>query len=310
MPNLPTLLAATFILAQITPDGRESAPKAAPVEARAEEPVRYQPAIAPFISASVATYPDARKRFEDGLPRKTYLFVTVRLGGGGGPPGMAKIRVSSIDDGKGLIYGRALEDVKGRFGIRQDDDVTVHEADLIDWKITHPDGSAEGDAVGKYIASLGPDANPSGLLLDQRDKDLNSIEGSKTVDAALNQTFLELFGDKSLRVQSEPSVAAPAVWEWHSLATKYFGTSPTALAGELGARAEAIKATRKVAVEKEDIDGRDLVTATAFVVLRKGDVVFEVTQDLQFYYNAKKVLERVDWGLREGRWIVMGAKAK
>jgi hypothetical protein len=310
MLNLPAFLAVSFIFAQITPDGRESAPKAAPVEARVEEPVRYQPAIAPFISASVASYPDARKRFQDGLPRKTYLFVSVRLGGGGGPPGMATIRVSSIDDRKGLIYGRALEDVKGRFGIRQDDDVTVHEADVIDWKITHPDGSAEGDAVGKYIAALGPDANPSGLLLDQRDKDLNAIEGSKTVDAALNQTFLDLFGDKNLRVQLEPSVAAPAVREWRSLATKYFGTSPTALVAELGARAEAIKATRKVAVEKGDIDGRDLVTVTAFVVLRKGDVVFEVTQDLQFFYSARKELERVDWGLRVGRWIMMAPKAK
>lgn len=310
MFNLPVLLAFTGIFAQITPGGRESAPKPAPVETRVEEPVRYQAAIAPYIAASIGTYPDARKRFLAGLPRKTSLIVSVRLDGGGGPPGLATIKVTNIDEKKGLIYGRSLADVKGHFGIRQDDDVTLHEADVIDWKITHPDGSVEGDGVGKYIDSLGSDTNPSDLLLDQRDKDLLSIERSKTVETALNQTFLDLFGDKDLKIQSDPSVVAPAVREWRSLARKYHGIPPEGLVAELSERAEAIKATRKVTVEDQPFMGKDLVMVTAYVVLRKGDVVFEITQYLQFYYSSKKTLERVDWGLRVGRWIVMGAKAK
>jgi hypothetical protein len=274
----------------------------------AEPNARYQKAIAPYIAAAVSTYGNAKKQFLAGLPRKDAFYVSARVSRVTGVYVLAIVKVTKIDESKGLISGRVQNDVGGHTGYRKYDDISIPESEVIDWRIARSDGSDEGDFVGKFIASLDPDTNVAELLADQRDVDLAKIQTSKTVDKALDSTFLKLFDDKDIRLEASPS-ASPASNVWPSLEKKYRDLGPDALTAELKNRAAAIGKTDKVTVEHSDFQNRDLIMVAAYVVLKKNDVLFEISQYLHFYFNAKGRLDRVAWGLRAGDWILLAPKA-
>jgi len=280
--------------------------EAARADASPEPTVRYQRAIAPYIASGVGTYPGARQRYLAGLPGKDSFFVIARLTRGPSICALAVVRVAGIDGKKGVISGRIVNAVTGHSGYRQGADIAFPESEVIDWKIGHSDGSEEGNAVGRYIASLGPGVDPSELLVDQRDVDLTGLERSQTVETAIEQTFLRFFGDGDLRVDAAASTPA-ALKEWPALTRRYRHTPPADLLAEFGAKATALGPARKVTVESMDFQGRKIVLVAAYVVLGKGDSIFEIKQYLHFYYRDAKVLDRVIWGLREGRWIDRGA---
>ena len=52
------------------------------------------------------------------------------------------------DDG---ITGRIASDIVGVKGFKNGDPYTVPEVELVDWLIAHPDGSEEGNVVGKFL---------------------------------------------------------------------------------------------------------------------------------------------------------------
>lgn len=222
---------------------------------------------------------------------------------------LAIVKVTSIDESEKLIHGRVQNDVGEHTGYTEGDDISFPESEVIDWKISHPNGAEEGDVVGKYFASLGPDINVNGLLADQRDADLGKLENSKTVESALDNTFLRLFDDKNLKVEVLPSSIAPAIKVWPSLYRKYRDLTPDALIAELNKRAAAIAKTDKVTVEPSSFQDKSLIMVSAYVVLGKNDVLFEINQYLHFYFDRKGHLDRVAWGLRAGRWMNLPPKA-
>lgn len=230
---------------------------------------RYQKAIAPYIAAATSTYPDAKKRFLAGLPRKEAFYVSARVSRVIGLYALAIVKVTSIDESEKLIHGRVQNDVGEHTGYTEGDDISFPESEVIDWKISHPNGAEEGDVVGKYFASLGPDINVNGLLADQRDADLGKLENSKTVESALDNTFLRLFDDKNLKVEVLPSSIAPAIKVWPSLYRKYRDLTPDALIAELNKRAAAIAKTDKVTVEPSSFQDKSLIMVSAYVVLGK-----------------------------------------
>jgi hypothetical protein len=274
-------------------------------EASAESsaPVKYQKTIASYIAAGVGSYPAAKKRYENGLPRTDRFYVVARLARGAGICAMAVVRVSGIDEQNGTVNGRIENEIDGRLGYHEKDEITVPESAVIDWKIAHSDGSVEGDVVGKFLNSSGAGAKASELLVDQRDLDLINLEKSQIVEDAINQTFLQLFDDKGIKVQATPSAIAPAIKEWPDLYRKYRDRTPDELIAELSARAAAIRATRKVTVELSGIDDKKIILVAAFVALKKGGSIFEIEQYLHFNYTGAKKLGGVIWGLREGRWL-------
>jgi uncharacterized protein YegJ (DUF2314 family) len=60
--------------------------------------------------------------------------------------------VYKISDGR--VVGRIANSIEMVKGYRQGQIYEFAERDLVDWLITKPDGSEEGNFVGKYLESL------------------------------------------------------------------------------------------------------------------------------------------------------------
>jgi hypothetical protein len=106
-------------------------------------------AIAPYVAQAKSTYPAAKARFLSGLPNGQYFFVTTRLHDKTGAFEQVFIAVASIQGG--LITGRIASDINLVSGYKNGDVYAFPETELLDWLITHPDGSEEGNVVGKFL---------------------------------------------------------------------------------------------------------------------------------------------------------------
>lgn len=112
----------------------------------------FEAAIAPYVAEAKRTYPAAKERFLTGLPVGQSFFVTTRLYDGSGDFEQVFIAVRSIENG--IISGRIWSDINRVQGYNLGDDYTFTESDILDWLISHPDGSEEGNFVGKYLDAL------------------------------------------------------------------------------------------------------------------------------------------------------------
>jgi hypothetical protein len=110
---------------------------------------RFEKAIAPLVAKARASYPQAKKRYLAGLPAGQSFFLTARLSDPSGRIEQVFIAVDSIHDGK--VSGRIWSDVLQVRRYRRGDTFSFREADLIDWLITKPDGSEEGNLVGNFL---------------------------------------------------------------------------------------------------------------------------------------------------------------
>ena len=118
----------------------------------------YERAIAPYVAKARATYPSAKKRFEAGLQRGYKFAVLVRLQGVDHAKreiqeGHVFVEVHSIK--KGTVYGRINSPIS-MVGHKQGDLISFPESEIIDWVIQHPDGSEEGNVVGKFTDHYKP----------------------------------------------------------------------------------------------------------------------------------------------------------
>jgi len=152
------LLSLTTVVAQQRDPGvhiAANAPQDKPGQITAEQEKKFNEAIKPYIEQARKTYPEAKQRFLDGLPPKHSFFVTTRLHAPSGRFEQVFVAVKEIKDGKitGIIYSeiQLLKDAF-KFG----DSYTFAESDLLDWTITNPDGSEEGNFVGKFLDTYQP----------------------------------------------------------------------------------------------------------------------------------------------------------
>ena len=128
-----------------------NAPKDKPVNAKGREVSRFEEAIKPYIEEARKTYPEAKRRFLQGLPPKHTFFITTRLYDAAGRFEQVFIAVKEIKDGK--ITGLIWTDVQLVSGYRARDSYTFPESELIDWTVSKPDGTEEGNFVGKFLDS-------------------------------------------------------------------------------------------------------------------------------------------------------------
>jgi hypothetical protein len=142
------ILMATLVLAWIcvgcAPDTQES-PSDTAVHAPRDV---FDQAIAPYLAQARASYPDARRRFLAGLPRAHVFFVTTRLIEGSESEDPF-VQVDAIQDGQ--IHGRIGSTMARVKSFKRGDPVTFPESAVMDWTITKPDGTEEGNAVGKFL---------------------------------------------------------------------------------------------------------------------------------------------------------------
>lgn len=108
--------------------------------------------MAPHIEKARQTYPDAKKRYLAGLPRGESFFVTTVLRDKEGASEQVFIAVSSVQGTK--ITGKIASDILTVQGFQRGQAYSLDEADLVDWLISKPDGSEEGNFVGKYLDSV------------------------------------------------------------------------------------------------------------------------------------------------------------
>jgi uncharacterized protein YegJ (DUF2314 family) len=120
----------------------------------AESAAAYDRAIAPYVAKARASYPAAKKRFLAGLPPGHKFSVRVSLFDRDGKREDSFIHVESIKNEKvtGIIETqlRLLTDYKT--GQR----ITFPESKIDNWVIVRPDGTEEGNYVGKFLDHYKP----------------------------------------------------------------------------------------------------------------------------------------------------------
>jgi uncharacterized protein YegJ (DUF2314 family) len=111
-------------------------------------------AMQPYIAQARSKWPEARKRFLAGLPPYHSFFVTTLLVDEDDRREQVFIAVDSIRNG--VISGRIWNRVDVVRGFSMGDDYSFPESQLRDWMIARPDGSEEGNFVGKFLDSYEP----------------------------------------------------------------------------------------------------------------------------------------------------------
>ena len=131
-----------------------NAPADRPQDVTADEARKFQDAIRPYVQKAKETYPDAKKRYLDGLPPKHVFFVTARLTDATGRWEQVFVEVKEIKNG--IIRGIIASEIRLVSKFKYADQYSFPESDLIDWTISKPDGTEEGNFVGKFLDTYKP----------------------------------------------------------------------------------------------------------------------------------------------------------
>jgi len=117
-----------------------------------EKQRKYDQMIAPYIEQARKTLPDAKKRFLLGLKSGEVFYLVTRIYDKDGKFEQVFVRVKDWhdDDIKGLIENE-LYTVKEYHNGQL---IVFKEKGVYDWLISKPDGSEEGNFIGKYLDSV------------------------------------------------------------------------------------------------------------------------------------------------------------
>src|SRR3981081_1696874 len=116
-----------------------------------EDVAKYEAAIAPYIQKARDTLPDAKKRYLDGLPKGQILYITIRLTDPLGRFEQAFVKVNSWTGT--IIKGTLASDMELVKKYKKGEALTCRESQVMDWTITKPDGTEEGNFVGKFLGT-------------------------------------------------------------------------------------------------------------------------------------------------------------
>lgn len=147
--NIGLLLALPFALLTALAEEEADTPK--PVD----RPMKYSPQemekrFEPYIKLARETFPEARKRFLEGLPEGYKFYVTYVLHDHKDKKlEQVFIRVGSIKNG--MIYGTIDSDLRTVTSYKTGAPIEVKEQAIRDWTIVAPDGSEEGNYLGKFL---------------------------------------------------------------------------------------------------------------------------------------------------------------
>lgn len=136
---------------QLAPNAPQDSPVAAAQKCVMDA---IESAIQPYTAQARASWPKARERYLAGLPRGHTFFVTALLTDQTGRREQVFIAVESIR--AGTITGRIWSSIAIVRGYHHGDRYSLPEAELRDWTISKPDGSEEGNFVGKFLDTYEP----------------------------------------------------------------------------------------------------------------------------------------------------------
>jgi hypothetical protein len=142
-------------LAQRPVEVAPNAPQDQPVSAVQRCQLRLiAEATAPYVAQARTTYPAARERFMRGLPPRHTMFVTTQLVDGAGRVEQVFVAVDSIRGS--TIAGRIWSPIQVVRGYSLRQPYSFDESALVDWMVARPDGTEEGNVVGKFLDSYRP----------------------------------------------------------------------------------------------------------------------------------------------------------
>lgn len=131
----------------------KNAPVDRPFKANAQQLEQYEKAIAPYVAKARSTYPAAKARFIAGLPPGYSFAVRVRLTDRTGRREDSFLTVKKISGDK--ITG-VLGAVDLLRSYKKGQTITVNENQIDNWLILRPDGTEEGNYVGKFLDHYKP----------------------------------------------------------------------------------------------------------------------------------------------------------
>lgn len=115
--------------------------------------VSLDAAIAPYVEEARKSYPTAKARFLHGLPSDQTFFVTVQLKDAAGHSERVFLRVAEVQGT--TVFGTIANEVVLVEGFKAGQRYSVDESEILDWLIAKPDGSEEGNFVGKFLDAHG-----------------------------------------------------------------------------------------------------------------------------------------------------------
>jgi hypothetical protein len=119
-----------------------------------DEEKKFDAVIKPYVEQALKAYPEAKARYLAGLPEKHIFFVTTRLRDAAGNWEQVFVEVKEINEGK--INGLIANDINTVSGYKLGDKYSLKETEVLDWTIAKPDGSEEGNYVGKFLDTYKP----------------------------------------------------------------------------------------------------------------------------------------------------------
>jgi uncharacterized protein YegJ (DUF2314 family) len=139
---------------------RAKAPVDRAVGTRGEQQVdAYDRAIAPYVAKARASYPAAKKRYLAGLPPDHTFAVWIRLYQNDEKSRENRhedvfVVVEEIKEGK--IRGYINNKLELLTNYQKGERIEFPESDVKNWVIVRPDGSEEGNDVGKFLEHWTP----------------------------------------------------------------------------------------------------------------------------------------------------------
>lgn len=142
-------------LAQIVNDAdlSKNAPTDKPHNVKgAEQLAKYEELINPYVQKAQTSLPEAKKRYLNGLKDGQAFFLTTRIYDVDGNYEQIFVRVTKWGDSN--ISGTIANELNVVKNFSYGQPIQFPEAAVLDWLITNPDGSEEGNYVGKFLDSL------------------------------------------------------------------------------------------------------------------------------------------------------------
>ena len=142
-----------------------TAPKDAPLGVDAARREELERLLEPCRQKAMASYPDARARFLTGLPEHHTMFIVTRLRDAAGRREQVFVAVDGIDGDR--VKGRVWNDRHVIEGFQRGQAVTIPESEIVDWMVARPDGTEEGNWMGRFIDALQATGRPPAGICDR-----------------------------------------------------------------------------------------------------------------------------------------------
>jgi hypothetical protein len=158
MNQCAVLPVALFLLSSVTTRApvapQTKSPTDKPVSTNAEQVKKFEDAIAPYVKKAQETLPKAKKRYLRGLPKNQIFYVTIKLYDLAKKYELVFVKVTSWK--RETIEGILDSDVTLIPNHPKGEKLTCQESEVQDWTISKPDGSEEGNYVGKFLDTYKP----------------------------------------------------------------------------------------------------------------------------------------------------------